>query len=51
MVIDKWCLIVDLLSPYGRSVNNGIDRNLGSVSYTSINDGVAIIQHLGPGCC
>ena len=33
-----WRLITDLSSPHGRSVNDGIDKELCSLSYTSIDD-------------
>ena len=44
-----WKLIVDLSSPPGFSVNDGIDSSLTSLHYLSLDDAVAIIQHLGPG--
>ena len=34
----KWRLILDLFSPKGNSINNGVDRHLSSLSYVSIDD-------------
>lgn len=34
----KWCLIVDLLSPMDASVNDRIDKELGSMSYNSVEE-------------
>ena len=45
-----WRLILDLSSPEGRSVNDGIDDNLCSLSYVSIEDAARKIVALGPGC-
>ena len=47
---NKWRLIVDLSSPTGKSINDGIDRDLCSIAYTSIDNAVSFIQALGPGC-
>ena len=47
---NKWRLIVDLSSPHGKSINDAIDRDLCSISYTSIDSAVSFIQALGPGC-
>ena len=44
-----WQLIVDLSSPAGFSVNDGIDSNHTSLHYSSIEDAVGIVQQLGPG--
>ena len=46
---DKWRLIVDLSSPEGRSVNDGIDREVCSISYASIDDAVSLLQSSGTG--
>ena len=46
---DKWRLIVDLSSPEGFSVNDELDRALCSITYSSVDDAVAIIRTLGPG--
>ncbi len=46
---DKWRLIVDLSSPKGRSVNDGIDSSLCSLAYASIDDAVGILRTLGTG--
>ena len=40
-------LIMDLSSPRGSSINEGIDREEFSVSYTSFDDAVDMIIHLG----
>ena len=40
---------MDLSSPPGFSVNDSIDSSLTSLHYSSLDDMVAIIQHLGPG--
>ena len=47
---DKWKLIVDLLSPKGRSVNDAISSKLCSVSYTSADQAVEFVRNLGEGC-
>ena len=46
---EKWMLIVDLSHPPGTSVNEGIQPELCSLSYASVDDAVAIITHLGKG--
>lgn len=45
----KWRLITDLSSPTGRSVNDGVDSLLCSLSYASVDDAVERIRRLGPG--
>ena len=45
----KWHLILDLSSPGGRSVNDGIDRELASLEYTSVEQVVERIMQLGKG--
>jgi len=45
----KWRLIVDLSSPHGHSVNDGIDRELCSLSYVSVEDVASSILLLGRG--
>ncbi|KAL5477312.1 hypothetical protein EMCRGX_G024096 [Ephydatia muelleri] len=45
----KWRLIVDLSSPHGGSVNDGIDSELCSLSYVSVEDVASIILRLGRG--
>ena len=42
-------LITDLSSPTGQSVNDGIDRELASVAYMSVDDVVRRIVELGKG--
>ena len=46
---DKWRLIVDLSSPEGFSVNDELDWALCSITYSSVDDAVAIIRTLDPG--
>ena len=46
---NKWRLIVDLSSPEGFSVNDELDRAMCSIKYSSIDDAVNIIRHLGRG--
>jgi hypothetical protein len=43
----KFRLIVDLSSPAGCSVNDGISEELCSLKYASVDDAVAIIQSMG----
>ena len=45
----KWRLIVDLSSPEGGSVNDGITSELCSISYASVDDAVRMILQLGKG--
>ena len=45
----KWRLIVDLSSPEGRSVNEGISSENCSISYTSVDEAVRMIRQLGRG--
>lgn len=44
----KWRLIVDLSHPKGASVNDGIEPELCSMSYTSVDEAVRTILELGP---
>ena len=44
---NKWRLIMDLSSPRGGSVNDGIDQNLCSLRYASVDEAVNIIKQLG----
>ena len=46
---NQWRIIVDLSFPFGRSVNDGISSTLASVSYSSMDDAVQRILHLGKG--
>ena len=46
---DKWRLIVDLSSPEGHSVNDGISKELSSLTYVSVDDVVAGIVQRGRG--
>lgn len=47
---NKWRLIVDLSSPEGHSVNEAIEQDLCSVSYSSVDHAVKLAQSLGRGC-
>lgn len=44
---DKWRLVVDLSSPRGRSINDGISPTLCSLRYASVDNAVDIITQLG----
>ena len=46
---NKWRLIVDLSSPMGRSVNDGISSAFCSLTYASIDDAAGILRTLGKG--
>lgn len=46
---NKFRLIVDLSTPSGKSVNDGISSNLSTLKYASVDDAVAMIQALGRG--
>ena len=45
----KWRLIVDLSHPKGASVNDGIEQDLCSLSYASIDDAVSMVLQKGRG--
>ena len=45
----KWCLIVDLSSPDGGSVNDGISTSLASLSYSSVDHLAALVLKVGRG--
>ena len=45
----KWRVIVDLSSPSGASVNDGVDRRYCSMRYASIDDAASMMVRLGPG--
>ena len=45
-----WRLIVDLSSPEGSSVNDGIAEHLCSLRYMSVADALAMVHCLGRGC-
>ena len=47
----EWRLIVDLSSPEGESINDGINQELSSLSYISVDDLSAIILATGRGAC
>lgn len=45
----KWRLIVDLSSPKGRSVNDGVDPELSTLSYATVDHLAALAISQGPG--
>ena len=45
----KWRLIVDLSSPEGHSVNDGINADLCSLKYVTVDDAVAAVKQIGLG--
>ena len=45
----KWHLILDLSSPHGFSVNDGIDLDLFSLQYIKFDDVVTMVTKLGRG--
>ena len=45
----KWRLIVDLSSPEGTSVNDGVDKEMSSLSYTSVDAIASKVAALGQG--
>jgi hypothetical protein len=45
----KWRLILDLSSPHGRSVNDGIDPEQFSLHYIKFDEVVAMVTKLGQG--
>ena len=45
----RWRLITDLSFPQGASVNDGINRELCSLSYTSVERVATAVQRFGPG--
>ncbi len=45
----KWRLILDLSSPQGHSVNDGIQESLCSLSYVSVDDAVYAVREKGRG--
>ena len=46
----NWRLIVDLSSPNGTSINNGIDTDRSSLSYASVDHLIALVISTGRGC-
>ena len=44
---DRWRLIVDLSSPHGHSVNDGISSDLCSLRYVSLDNATEIVMGLG----
>ena len=45
----KWWLIVDLLHPKGRSVNDGMSKPLCSLKYVTVDEAIREITRLGQG--
>lgn len=46
---NKWRLILDLSSPTGHSVNDGIPKDPFSLQYISVDDAIRALVELGPG--
>ena len=46
---NKWRLILDLSSPEGQSINDGIGKDMASLTYISVDDVVAVIRKAGKG--
>ena len=46
---DRWRLILDLSSPDGQSVNDGIAKDLASLVYILVDDVVVVIRKAGRG--
>ena len=46
---DKWRLIVDMSAPEGASINDGISKALGTLTYVGINEAAQSIRTLGRG--
>ena len=46
---NKWRLIVDLSSPSGSSVNDGISPSLCSVSYAGLDEAISLLHTMGSG--
>lgn len=46
---NKWRLIIDLSVPQGQSVNDGIDKELASLTYVSVDEVVARVLEHGKG--
>ena len=44
----KWHLILDLSSPGGHSVNNGIPKDPYSLKYVTVDDAICSLVDLGP---
>ena len=45
----KWCLIVDLSSPAGFSINDGISQEHSSLRYTSLDHLASLVNSVGKG--
>ena len=46
---DKWRLIVDLSSPHGHSINDGIDPESWYLQYIKIDDIIKMVSKFEPG--
>ena len=46
---NKWRLILDLSSPNGHSMNDGVEKELTSLSYVSVDDVVSQVRQLDQG--
>ena len=47
--LNKWRLIIDLSHPHGKSVNDGVQKDLCSMAYISVDDAIRKIISLGKG--
>ena len=45
----KWCSILHLSSPHGSSVNDAIQKDMCSLTYTTVDQAIRRILHLGQG--
>ena len=46
---DQWRMIIDLSSPHGHSINDGISKKVCSLHYSSLDDAAAQVARLGQG--
>lgn len=47
----KWRLIVDLSSPKGGSINEGVEPELSTLTYATVDHLSALVVRQGPGAC
>ena len=45
--VSRWRMIVDLSSPHGQSVNDGVSTELSSIQYSSMDEAIGIILSMG----
>ena len=46
---EKWRLIADLLHTEGASVNDGIEKEICSLTYSTVDNAIGIIRDMGKG--